>query len=143
MTKWSSDGFCTVKADRGKDLRVLVCVGGGGVRLRHEVNGERPSRKMEGCGDTLGRATSGPLFPSSGTCLITSFLFITQQQSSSQSLCMGNSGGRGGVGRVAGCAGVCVRCATQIICSLHGQKWAMLLWITFIRQPASLNNVTV
>lgn len=112
---------------------------GGGVRLRHEVNVERPSRKMEECGDTLRRATSGPLFPSSSTCLSTSFLFITRQQSSSQGPCMGNSGG-GGVGCVAGCVGVYVRCTTQVICSLRAQNWTMCLWNTFIRRPASLNN---
>lgn len=84
--------FGVVDADGGKDLRILVVVGGRGGGLRHEVNVERPSVKMEQCGDTLRRATSGPLFPSSSTCLFTSFLFITRQQSSSQGLCMGNSG---------------------------------------------------
>lgn len=94
LAKRSSDVFGVVEADGGKDLRVVL--GGGGGRLRHEVNVERPSRKMEECGDALRRATSGPLFPSSSTCLTTSFLFIPRQQSPSQHPCMANSGGWGG-----------------------------------------------
>lgn len=77
----SSDAFV---AGGGDGLRMLGGRGGGlGGGLRHEVNVERPSRKMEECGETLGRATSAPLFPGSSTCLTTSFLFITRQQSSS------------------------------------------------------------
>lgn len=81
LAKQSSDAFVV---GGGDELRMLVgTVGGVGGSLRHEVNVERPSRKMEECGETLGRATSAPLFPGSSTCLTTSFLFITRQQSSS------------------------------------------------------------
>lgn len=81
LMEQSSDVLGVVGVDGGEDPRMAV--GGGGVRLRHEVNVERLSRKMEECGETLKRATSGPVFPGSSTCLTTSFLLITQQQSSS------------------------------------------------------------
>lgn len=57
-----------------------VCDDGGGETVRGEVNVDGGSlggmgegtREMDECGETLKRATSGPLFSSSSTCLAAS-----------------------------------------------------------------------
>lgn len=80
-----------------------VCDDGGGETVRGEVNVDGGSlggmgegtREMDECGETLKRATSGPLFSSSSTCLAASSS-LPGNRTPLKASARGNSKGRRG-----------------------------------------------